>query len=239
MNRIDKIISESIDKFILREIDEVLKNPAEAWANMEGGTYKQKRGRYNVQPRKKITSLSEATTINQVGRLLRSEWYSKELGAIGGFARNYALYGNAAADALFNFFRDEKGDMFVQFNQLYEKVNSYTKNIEDWSKYGEEGPVLSRLKDLVPFLEELATYIGFLANKTKDLMKYPPFLQLRGNAARKGNIIDGYSTVNGLLDTVLNPKKKVEANKVTTKIRRCVDYINDFIRMREQQQIRF
>ncbi len=239
MNRIDKIISESIDKFILREIDEVLKNPAEAWANMEGGTYKQKRGRYNVQPRKKITSLSEATTINQVGRFLRSAWYSKELGAIGGFARNYAVYGNAAADALFNFFRDEKGDMFVQFNQLYEKVNSYTKNIEDWSKYGEEGPVLSRLKDLVPFLEELATYIGFLANKTKDLMKYPPFLQLRGNAARKGNIIDGYNTVNGLLDTVLNPKKKVEANKVTAKIRQCVDSINDFIRMREQQQIRF
>ena len=99
MNRIDKIIKESINRFDLREVDEAsLKNPAEAWANMEGGTYKQKRGKYNVQPRQRVKTLDDATTINQAGRLIRASWYSVELGAIGGFARNYALYGIKNAD---------------------------------------------------------------------------------------------------------------------------------------------
>lgn len=241
MNRIDKIIKESINRFVLREVDEAsLKNPAEAWANMEGGTYKEKRGKYNVQPRQRVKTLDDATTINQAGRLIRASWYSVELGAIGGFARNYAVYGINNADKFFNFFRDQEGNsMFVKFNELYQKVDDFTSDIEKWAKYGEEVPVLSRMKQLTVFLDELATYIGFLVNKASDMMGYKEFLKLRGKPGKKGNIIDGYDNVNGLLDTVLNPKKQKETNKVTAKIRHSIDSINDFVRRMEEKQIRY
>ena len=221
---IDRIISESIERLV----DEArLIDPNEYMANQYGGTFKEKRRKYNTQPRRRVTSLYDATTTNQVGKLLRSAWDCKQLEAIGGFARNYYVFGRAASDALFNFYRDEKGDMFVQFNTMLNNIKKLTTDIENWAKTGDKKSVISRLRDLPTPLEELALLIGNLTNKTKKLLRYRPFLDLRGDAARKGNILDGYKTVNGLMDLVIASRNPQGVDAVTQKLRECAEYIRD------------
>ena len=226
MNRIDKIISEEINRLISESFED--------WASIEG--YKRPYHRRRTasgepvkrQKRPAATSLYDSRTVRDVGATLRKTWDSPKLRAIAGFNRNSAgMFGVANADAVYNFFNDANGNMFVQFQTKYNNIVKLTRDIETWAKEGDESGVNYRLCDLPKPLEELATIVNNMFNKFKELKKmrqFHPVLKPNGN--KRGNIIDGYSTSNGLSNLVIAGSPK-GVSEVTSKLMKCAEFIRN------------
>ena len=96
----------------------------------------------------------------------------------------------SVCDAVYNFFNDANGNMFVQFQTKYNNIVKLTRDIETWAKEGDESGVNYRLCDLPKPLEELATIVNNMFNKFKELKKMRQFHPvLKPNDNKRGNII--------------------------------------------------
>jgi hypothetical protein len=117
--------------------------------------------------------------------------------------------------------------MFVQFQTKYNNIVKLTRDIETWAKEGDESGVNYRLCDLPKPLEELATIVNNMFNKFKELKKmrqFHPVLKPNGN--KRGNIIDGYNTSNGLSNLVIAGSPK-GVSEVTSKLMKCAEFIRN------------
>lgn len=224
---VNKIIKESIDRLV----DEAkLIDPSEMWANMEGGTNRNKRKRpgepVTPRPRQRVTSLYDAKTANQIGRTIRNAWDSVKLSAINGFNRNAVkIFGIRNANALWDFFNDNGHDMFTQFRMKYNEVDKLTKDIEAWGKKGYTADVSYRLRDLPKPLEELADLTTKLYERCQQLKKLAKMNDVPLPGGMKPSVINGYLTSNGLSNLIVYSGRQKAIGEITGKLRECAEYI--------------
>lgn len=231
MDIINKIIKESIDNFVLSEAR--LVDPNEAWANLYGGTTKQKRiKKYGpggpppeeATPRKRkvVKSLDDAETPNQIGRVLRNEWDCQALKNILSFNKNVCgMYGKNNANAFWNFFEST----LTPFHTKYREVSKLTSDIENWARQGDRSGVLYRIKDLPKPLEELADVFTALYNKCQTLQKLAKTNDIPLPGGMKPSVINGYMTSHGLSSLVIYSGKPRDIHKITSKLRDCATLI--------------
>ena len=228
MNKLDSIIIESINKVI----DEVRKSADEYWANLEGGTTVTRRkpasSAPTPRPRTVATSLYNSTTVNQIGRTLRSTWDSSKLKAICGFNRNAVrIYGIKNADALWGFFNDNGHDLFTQYQMKYNELSKLTRDIEQWARQGDINGVEYRLRDFPKPLEELADILTKLFNKCKNLKKLVTIKNIPLPGGMKPSIINGYLTSNGLNNLVIYNGNQKQIASMINNLRKCAEYIRN------------
>lgn len=233
-NESKKIIRISEDKLKLFTINVKQLEEAydwNAWGSLEGGIGKRpyrKTTTAEMPKRKPVKSFYDAKTVSQIGKTLRKAWDSLKLRAIIGYNRNVTrIYGRSNADAIYNFFNDNGGNMFAKFAEKYNTISKLTSDIEKWAKEGDRNGVDYRLRDLPKNLEELAIMLNGLFNKYKELKRVRQFSPtLNGNANMVGNMIDGYKTTNGLSDLVI-AKSPAELSKITSQLNTCAEYIRN------------
>lgn len=202
-----------------------------AWKELEGGVKPKEKKATTTAVREKrpvVTNFYEARTVNQIGKTIRKAWDSQKLRAIAGYNRNITrMYGRNNADAVYNFFTNDNGNMFANFAIKYNTISSLTSDIERWAKEGDTGGVKYRLRDLPTNLEELAAMINELANKYKQLKKVRQFsTPLNKKENMVGNMIDGYKTSNGLSDLVI-AKHPSNISAIVNQLIECAEYIRN------------
>lgn len=200
-----------------------------AWKELEGGAKPKRATTTAVRERRPtVTNFYDARTIRQIGNTIRKAWDSQKLRAIIGYNRNVTrIYGRNNADAVYNFFTNENGNMFANFAMKYNTISSLTSDIEKWAKEGDANGVKYRLRDLPRNLEELSVMLNELVNRYKQLKKIRQFskpLNKKENMA--GNMIDGYKTSNGLSDLVI-AKHPSNVSAIVNQLTKCADYIKN------------
>ena len=266
MNRIDRIISESIDRFILREISmSDFENPN--WKGL--GRKKKKQPQPQPQPnipqqqpqqapaprgRKRIKpkTLADAITTNQVGMVIKNEWYSQALKAIASMSRNLErMFGVGNARILRNYFNaktelkaEGQHDLFILFSTNYRKICELTKEVEQMAKQGNvnEKDVISRMADMPRPLNDLAIILdemGIKAKSLKILAKQQRIknnnipnkfvvngdIQLPDGNSIKSAVINGYATSAGLNNLIIFDQGLVETER--QRLFKLANYIRD------------
>lgn len=274
MNRIDRIISESINRFILREIDEM-----SSIYDMEGGSSKTKvykpngdviqfgsdaSGRtkkaidatigrrkrtYTKRSRPKdlasiyyADDLSDSQKAKYIARYLRNEWASRKLDAIVTFNRKSGkVFGQEDREKLDNSVRrqvsandtpnpsspikKETVNPFQKVCEAYNNLSDKTASVEEWGAEGDYDNIITKLCEMPRELDNLAFWLGKLYDWVKKSMK-----SFQANAARKGNIVNGYvrndgtQAINGLAQLFPNSPEKF-SNEVTSKVIHCAETI--------------
>lgn len=231
-NLIRYIIQEEIEKLLNEDLGEArrLVDPAEMWANMEGGTTKKKRKIAGTpptpRPRQKVTSFYDARTPNQIGKTIRSAWDDVKLRAITGFNKNaVGMYGIKNSDAMWAFFNDNGRDMFTAFQVKYHEIEKLTGDIQAWGREGDMNSVTYRLRDLPKPLEELADTVTKLYEKCQQLKKLTRMNDVPLPGGMKPSIINGYMTSNGLAGLIVYNGRQKHIGEITGKLRECAEYI--------------
>lgn len=257
---IDKIIKESIDKFILREIDEGIddmdrilsvavtdpktgqkvtltaKSQRELNRKVAALQGKQIAKRQYTKRAKSINNLSDVCAVYRgksqakakaIAKVIRNEWYSRELGTIRTFNNNGYLLGVTDSENLHNRLRarNNNQDPFVPITNAYVQLIKYTDEIEKWGSQGDYNGVESRLCDMPQYLDDLADSLVKWYNQTgKEVRNNNPNI----NQTRTGNVITGYKrkngtqAINGLVQVRRKPK---EFAKIVDKLKKCADVI--------------
>ena len=230
---IDRIIQESINRFILREVDEAKKGLSDAekmWSSLEGPTAKRRGGGGAPRGKRFVpNNIYEAVTLRQLGPALRKTWDGEDIRKIRSFNRNvFGMFGAKNREAFEDFFRPAPGQptLVEQFQTKYRQVEELTTQIEQWAKEGDKQSVEYRLRDLPKPLEELADLLKALWDKG----------QILRNCVRKGialpggmkpSVVMGYVTSGGISNLIIYSANAKGISVPIDRLKNLAEYIRE------------
>lgn len=261
MDRIDKIILESINNFLINEVDEARSKFVSPYQTMVDGKLiwirtkeehnalvnkvRQKKQAANpnyVPPKgpgrppgkmKKVASFFDINPDNpsQIRRTLRKAWQpkltsiynlrDKLTGEFGIKNTQLALRAFGEVDAYGN----QKIGLLTKFNQLYDKLDTYTSNIESYEN--DIRSITSRLREFPQILNDIISTLWQLCDRSKGLISKLSIVSPQLNR----NIINGYKTSKGLKDKPIfkskNSKEMMELTSYLEKLARYIEYVAD------------
>lgn len=253
MNRIDRIISESIDRFILRESDwDRFERPTTTRITKKNGEVVDLNGdpknknkirkELGLQPKehkKRVVAktIFDADPMNasQIRRTLRKSWESTLYPMYHLLSKFIKQYGEYNANWLLRQFgeTDEYGKLTGKgldtiYNSLYDKINEYTSNIEG---YGSDlRHIKSRCGEIATLLSDIQKAINEMCESCKKLRK-----SIRGGIKDpkvNPRIISGYVTSGGLMQKAIYNDKSSEImrnlNDYITRLIGCLNYISTY-----------
>lgn len=265
-NRVREIIRESINSFLINEVDEGasrfvapyqvevvdndgvkrmkwIRTPEEHKALVNAARQKKQATNPNYVPPKgpgrpagKMKKIASFFNINpdnpsHIRRMLRSAWQpklqsmynlrDKLTGEFGVKNTQLALRVYGEVDERGN----QKVGLLTKFNQLYQKLDMYTKDIE---KYGNDmWSITSRLREFPQILNDVISVLWQLCERSKGLAGKLKIVSPELNA----NIISGYKTSKGLKDRPIfknkNSKEMMELTSYLEKLAEFIEKITD------------
>jgi hypothetical protein len=250
MDKIDRIISESIDKLV----DEARRPARDPWAGLENtkttivrnnatykfndGTGKDKKKVDNVvgRPQKPVQKRAVARDFfsvnpdnaSQIRRTLRKAWQPKLRSMYNLRDKLTCEFGVKNTQLALRSYgeMDEYGNqkigLLTRYNELYQKLDSYTKNIE---QYGSDiWSIKSRLREFPQILNDMVALLWQLCERSKGLGGKLPIASPGLNM----NIVNGYKTSKGLKDKpIFKNKNSKEMMELTSYLSRLAEYIED------------
>ena len=257
MDKIDKIILESINDFLINEVSrfvspyQTMVDGKMKWVrtkeehNALVNKARQKKQASNpnyVPPKgpgrppgktKKITSFFNINPDNpsQIRRTLRSAWQpklqsmynlrDKLTGEFGIKNTQLALRVFGEVDEYGN----QKIGLLTKFNQLYNKLDIYTRDIEGYKN--DMWSIESRLREFPQILNDITSTLWQLCDRSKGLAAKLKIVSPQLNT----NIINGYKTSKGLKDKPIfknkNSKEMMELTSYLGKLAEYIEYLTD------------
>ena len=221
MDRIDKIITESINQLV----DEARRPARDPWAGLENtktivrnnatykfndGTGKDKKKVDNVvgRPQKPVKKRAVARDLfsanpnnaSQIRRTLRASWQPKLKPMYGLLSKFTGQYGQANAQGLLRLFgeSDVNGNpttgLTTQYNMDFERLSRFTSDIEG---YGADiWSIKSRLKQFPEILRDMVKILYMMCKRCQKIKQLVNAKNVDPGFNR--NIITGYLTSSGL-----------------------------------------
>lgn len=252
MDRIDKIITESINQLV----DEARRPARDPWAGLENtkttivrnnatykfndGTGKDKKKVDNVvgRPQKPVKKRAVARDLfsanpnnaSQIRRTLRASWQPKLKPMYGLLSKFTGQYGQANAQGLLRLFgeSDANGNpttgLTTQYNMDFERLSRFTSDIEG---YGADiWSIKSRLKQFPEILRDMVKILYMMCKRCQKIKQLVNAKNVDPGFNR--NIITGYLTSSGLeKKAIYKGLGSKEMTDLTNYISRLAEYIED------------